>query len=95
MAHSTRTLEEVFMEVKEKLSIEETKKLFISLAEIAKAAKKIKEDGLKPESLLHLIDLAKKYESIIDGLNDLEVVLEEAKDLDSSEILELVSTVIE
>lgn len=80
--------------MKKKYGIDETKKLFESLTLIAKSVIKIKETGLNISSLGHLIELAKEHEALIDGLDDLDIVLKEIKDLDLEEAQELIAHIV-
>lgn len=74
--------------------IKETKELFAGLALIAKAAKKIAEDG--KVSLLdasHVIDLAKESAVLVAAVKDIKEVPEELKDLEKEELLDLIMVV--
>jgi hypothetical protein len=55
------------------------------------AGKQIAKDGIGIDDLPKALELVKKYQVILDAVNDVELVIDEAKELDSSEAIVLVS----
>lgn len=78
-------------EQKATYGIEETKAFLNSLVILVTLGKKIKEDGVKLESLTHLIAAVKRIDEIVGGLDDLNLVKKELMDLDHMEVVELIS----
>jgi hypothetical protein len=55
------------------------------------AGKQIAKDGIAIDDLPKALELVKKYQVILDAVNDVELVIDEAKELDSAEAILLVS----
>ncbi len=70
--------------------IKETKELLEGVKLLAVAGAKIAKDGINVADLQHLVDLAKNFETIQEAFSNVKEVSEEVKDLDESEIIELV-----
>lgn len=79
----------------ESKSVKELKEVIIAIEPIAVFVKKVAADkkvGL--DDLPYLIDLSKQLDTIAAGVNDAEIAVEEIKDLDESEVLEIVGQLI-
>jgi hypothetical protein len=87
----------------EKHGIKELREALLAVKEIAvtgkkglKLFKKIKEDGIGLEDLIYikeLPELAPEMDIITAGYEDISKAVEEAKDLDEAEVMELVALV--
>lgn len=78
------------MSEEEKRGIKETLELVSALGLIATTAKKIAKDGLGVDDLVHLVDLGKQFDVLMDGFKDLDVLAEEIKDLDQDEVIQII-----
>lgn len=77
-------------EVKEKLGIKETKEIFKALNEITVGVGEILEDGkIGINDLNPAINLLKQYEDIAAAVKDAGKAIDELKDLDDVELIEL------
>jgi hypothetical protein len=75
-------------------SIKETKELFEGLAEVAKTAKAVANDGKVDFSdLSHVVALATNSSVLVAAVKDVNEVPEEIKDLSKEELLELIGII--
>jgi hypothetical protein len=55
------------------------------------SGKEIAKDGLGIDDLPKALELVKKYQVILDAVNDVKLVVDEAKDIDSAEAVLIVT----
>jgi hypothetical protein len=55
------------------------------------SGKEIAKDGLGIDDLPKALELVKKYQVILDAVNDVKLVVDEAKDIDSAEAVLVVT----
>lgn len=82
------------------MDIKETKEIIAAMGEgavtgkkLVVVVKKILENGVNPADLIHLAELRDAMPDtavIMAGVNDADVALEELKDLDQSELIEII-----
>lgn len=77
----------------EPVSIKETKELLEALGEIAVTVKKVAKDGIKVDDISHLVALAQKMDVIVDGAKGADEIPKELKDLDQTEVLEIIGQI--
>jgi hypothetical protein len=70
--------------------IKETKELIEGVKLLAVAGAKIAKDGINVADLQHLVELAKNFEVIQKAFENVKEVEAEIKDLEESELIELV-----
>ncbi len=58
------------------------------------AVKEIAKDGVGVDDLPKALELLKKYELILAAVNDVELVVDEAKDIDSDEAVLIVTSLM-
>lgn len=74
--------------------IKESKELMEALIVLAKAGYGIAKDKkIGVDDLVHVIDLAKELDDIVEGFKDLDEMGAEIKDLDEAEAVELIGMV--
>jgi hypothetical protein len=73
------------------MDIKETKELIQALGKLGVAGKKIASDKkIGIDDITHIVDLASQANDILEGFKGLAVMLEELKDLDQTEVIEIV-----
>lgn len=76
-------------------NVKEIKELIVALEVIGVFAKKVAADKkVNLEDLPYLIDLAKQMETVLAGVEGLDKLPEEVKDIDESEAMELLGQVL-
>lgn len=74
--------------------IKETLELLDSLGMLAVAGKKIAADGkISVDDLTTLISLSAKLDDLVKGFSGLKEVVEEVKDLDESEVVQIIGKI--
>ena len=76
------------MDVKNTLEVIEAVKI------VGVAVKEIAKDGVGIDDLPKALELLKKYELILAAVNDVELVVDEAKDIDSDEAVLIVTSLM-
>lgn len=74
---------------KKELDIKNIKEVFEALKLIAVSGVKIAKNGVGLEDIKEAVELVKQYEIIEAAIKDINLVVEEAKDLDESESIQL------
>lgn len=77
--------------MEKKLSLKETMEILAALEMLALAVKDIAKDGIGADDIVKLIDLAKNFEVISAAVKDADLAVEELKDLDQVEVIELIT----
>lgn len=73
------------------MDIKETKELIQALGKLGVAGKKIASDKkIGIDDITHIVNLASQANDILEGFKGLNVMLEELKDLDQAEVIEIV-----
>ena len=79
-----------------KVGTKELMELLAALELSAKIVAKISADGkVNAADIAHVVDLAKSFDVLTEGFKGIDLALIEGKDLDSTEILALVTRLIE
>lgn len=73
-----------------KQSIKETKELIAATKLLAVSAAKISKDGLNAADIPQVVQLATNFKVIVDGLQGLDLIDDELKDLEKDELIELI-----
>ena len=76
------------MDVKNTLEVIEAVKI------VGVAVKEIAKDGVAIDDLPKALELLKKYELILAAVNDVKLVVDEAKDIDSAEAVLIVTSLM-
>lgn len=76
------------MDVKNTLEVIEAVKIVVV------AVKEIAKDGVGVDDLPKALELLKKYELILAAVNDVKLVVDEAKDIDSAEAVLIVTSLM-
>lgn len=61
---------------------------------LAISGKEIAKDGVNIDDLPKALELLKKYEVILNAIDDVELVVDEAKDMDSTEAILVVTALM-
>lgn len=73
------------------MDIKETKELIQALGKLGVVGKKIAADKkIGVDDIAHLVDLASQAGQILEGFKGLDIMMEELKDLDQTEVIEIV-----
>lgn len=73
------------------MSIKETKELLAMLKLLAKKGHDIWEDKeINMEDIVHVVDLAKSSDMLVDGVKGVDQVAKELQDLDKDELVKIV-----
>lgn len=75
--------------------IKELSELLESIGMISKSAKKISKGGIGIDDIAELVKLARGFDDIAEGFKGVSEIKEELKDLDSAEIMAIVSMLID
>lgn len=76
-----------------KVNVKETLELLEALGELGKVGKAIAKDGIGAEDLVQLGALAANFNTLVEGFTGMEKLAEELKDLDESEVLEIIGSI--
>lgn len=72
-------------------SIKEIKELFAALKVMAQVGGAVAKDGkIGTDDIQHLVSFGVQFQSLINGFSGLAEALAEAKDLDKSEVIEII-----
>ena len=78
------------------MQLKETKELIKMLGELAYTAGAVmKDDKVSAADLTHLPTLIMKYPTFSEGVKDIDVALEEVKNLDQAEVIEIIACLYE
>ena len=73
------------------MGIKEIKELLEALSLLAVTGKKIAADGkISVDDISHLISLSAQLDVLVEGVKDIDKALDEAKNLDQAEVLEII-----
>lgn len=73
------------------MDIKETKELIQTLGKLAVVGKKIVADKkVGVDDITHIVSLATEANVILEGFKGLDIMMEELKDLDQTEVLEII-----
>lgn len=76
------------------MGIKETKELLETLGKLGVIGKKIGADKkIGVDDIQHLVSLATQAGDLVEGFKGLDIMLEELKDLDQAEVLEIIGTI--
>lgn len=79
-------------EKKQELGIKETKEFIVALGKLAILAKSTKDaGGITKNWLTSLMKIVEEFEVYLEGFKDLDVMLDELKDLDQTEVVEVIA----
>lgn len=69
--------------------------LIAAIKLVGVSAKEIAKDGIAIDDLPKALELLKKYEVILAAVNDIKLVVDEAKDIDTAEAVVIVTALMD
>lgn len=76
------------------MSVKNILEVIAAVRLLAVSGKEIAKGGLNIEDLPKILELLKKYEVIIDSIDDIELMIDEAKDMDATEAVVVVTALM-
>jgi len=83
-------------DVKKELGLKETMEGLEAIEILAVGGAKVFADGkIRTDDIVTLVDVAKKSDTILEGVKDIDMSIEELKDLDQEEVVKIIFKVME